>query len=154
MISKTKVGALLFLLLAVGYGWTAAHIPLDFWSQAEVFNARSLPLAIATASALIALLILATGPSDQGWGMLAGLRWRPVLALVILMVLYGLALEALGFAIATTLFLVGGYLVMGERRPARLFAASVPLVLLFWLLMAQLGIHLDQGTLIHALSGS
>ena len=65
------------------------------------------------------------------------------------MVLYGLALEYLGFLLATTAFLIGAYLVLGERRPSVLLLASVPLVVGFWFLVSWLGIYLDPGELYH-----
>ena len=150
MISKAKIGALLFLLLSLGYGWIAMHIPLDFWSQAEVFTARTLPEALACGGIVVALLILFTTPIESGWGALAGLQWRPALALIALMVVYGAILEPLGFVLGSILFLIAGFLIMGERSAWRLLLASLPLVIGFWFVVGQLGIYLDHGTLIRA----
>jgi|TARA_Y100000310_G_C20650154_1_gene798945 putative tricarboxylic transport membrane protein len=149
MFSKSKTGAVLFLLTFGGYAWLAADIPLDFWSQQEVFNARTMPLLVAAAGIIISLLLLITPIAESGWEEISDYHWRDTVALVGLMVLYGLALEYLGFLLATTAFLIGAYLVLGERRPSVLLLASVPLVVGFWFLVSWLGIYLDPGELYH-----
>jgi putative tricarboxylic transport membrane protein len=63
------------------------------------------------------------------------------------MSIYGALFETLGFIVATLLFLVSGYVVLGERRIVAMLLASVPLVLGFWLLMDFLGIYLNAGEL-------
>lgn len=151
MLSKTKIGAALFLLMFIGYAWMATEIPLDFWSQQEVFNARSMPLIVSAAGILICLLLLIFTAEDSSWEVIKGYHWRATVSLVGAMVLYGLLLEYLGFLLATTAFLAGSYRILGERRPGRLLLASVPLAVGFWILISSLGIYLDPGELYHSL---
>lgn len=151
MFSKSKIGAVLVLLTFIGYAWMATEIPLDFWSQQELFTARTVPLIVAAAGIVICLLLLIAPIADSGWEEFKDYHWRATLSLVGLMVLYGLLLESLGFLLATTAFLAAAYWILGERRPSRLLLASVPLVVGFWLLMSSLGIYLDPGELYHAM---
>ena len=151
MFSKTKIGAVLFLLLSAGYAWMAAVIPLDFWSEQEVFNARSMPLIVAAVAILICLLLLTVRTAESGWDEIRGYRWRATLSLVVAMILYGFLLEYLGFLLATSAFLALSYWILGERRPIRLLLASVPLVVCFWAMISSLGIYLDPGELYHSM---
>ncbi|MEL6751169.1 MAG: tripartite tricarboxylate transporter TctB family protein, partial [Pseudomonadota bacterium] len=51
-------------------------------------------------------------------------------------------LRTLGFILSTSLFLIAGFMLLGERRPLWLLAASVPLVVAFWALMDRvLGVY-------------
>jgi putative tricarboxylic transport membrane protein len=151
MFSKSTIGAILFLLTFAGYAWMAAEIPLDFWSQQEVFNARTMPLLVAAAGIVISLLLLIVPSVDSGWEESGAYRWRDTLFLVGLMSLYGLVLEYLGFLLATTAFLAAAYWILGEHRPTRLALATLPLVVGFWILVSSLGIYLDPGELYHAM---
>ena len=68
-----------------------------------------------------------------------------LVSLVTLMLLYAGFLEPLGFVVATGLFLLTGFLVLGERRPVRLILITITLTGGFYFLMAALEIHLPQG---------
>ena len=64
------------------------------------------------------------------------------------MALYGLGLTYLGFVLATGLFLMAGFYLLGERRKSILFGASFPFVLAFYLLLTVgLDIYLEPGYL-------
>jgi putative tricarboxylic transport membrane protein len=70
------------------------------------------------------------------------------------MIAYGLALEWLGFLVATTLFLLIGFWLLGERRPKIMLAVSVPFTLGFWLLLTQaLDIYLAPGQILYMFGG-
>ena len=43
-----------------------------------------------------------------------------------LMILYGLTIKSVGFLVSTTVFLLAGFLILGERRPLVLAVASLP----------------------------
>jgi putative tricarboxylic transport membrane protein len=63
-------------------------------------------------------------------------------------VLYGIGLIWLGFVLATSLFLLAGFYLLGERRKPILFGASFPFVTGFWLLLTKgLDIYLEPGYL-------
>ncbi len=152
-MTKDKVGALFFLVLSIAYGVLAFDIPLTFVGMDEVFTARTLPFALAVAGAVVAFFILVL-PSAKTGGNAAigaafhGLNWKQVALLAGLMVFYGLTIRGIGFVLSTSLFLIGGFRVLGERRILVLLLASVPVVIMFWLLMTRvLGVYLDPGSL-------
>jgi putative tricarboxylic transport membrane protein len=152
-MSKEKVGALFFLVLSIAYGLLAFDIPLTFVGEDEVFTARSMPMALAIAGAVVSFLILVlpsakTDDSTKVTAVFHGLDWKRVGLLAVLMVFYGLTIRWLGFILSTTLFLIGGFRVLGERRIKVLLLASIPLVVVFWFLMTRiLGVYLDPGSL-------
>ena len=68
--------------------------------------------------------------------------------LLLLVVLFGMALDWLGFVVSSTLFLMGGYWLLGERRIKTLLLASIPFVLVFWFVLVKLlDIYLAPGRL-------
>ena len=48
---------------------------------------------------------------------LVGLDFKIISKLLVLMVLFAIALEWVGFLVSTVFFLAGGYWLLGERRP-------------------------------------
>jgi len=160
-LQKSQIGGLLFLALFISYGIAANNIPLDFLSQQDIFNARSLPYAISVAGALVSLLLILqairtpSDPTDDPRSKrFFDLNWFPTLALVVVMFVYALILDYVGFLIATTVFLIAGYWIMGERNPLILFLMSLPLVVGIWLMMAGLGVYLAPGNLYFDIMGS
>ena len=116
---------------------------MDFWAEEELFNARTFPILIAIGGSILALLFLMFPPvlPTTSPSMLN----IELVSLVILMLLYAGFIEPLGFVVATGLFLLTGFLVLGERRPVRLVVITVTLTGGFYFLMAALEIHLPQG---------
>ena len=59
---------------------------------------------------------------------------------------YGFALDWLGFLLSTTLFLIAGFRILGEKRPKMLLLVAVPFVFIFWFGLTQmLEIYLAPG---------
>jgi putative tricarboxylic transport membrane protein len=80
------------------------------------------------------------------------MKWKPVIMLAALMIFYGLTIRYLGFLISTTIFLMGGFAVLGESRIKVLLGAAVPVVFVFWFLLSQLmGIYLAPGDIFEML---
>ena len=109
----------------MAYGFATQDIQLDFWAEEELFNARSFPILIAIGGSLMALLYIAFPPAFEPLD-LSGFN-SELIGLVVLMLLYAGLLEQLGFLVATGLFLCTGFLVLGERRPARLGLVTIAL---------------------------
>ncbi|WP_412776253.1 tripartite tricarboxylate transporter TctB family protein [Thalassospira lucentensis] len=154
-INRDKFGALLFLCLALIYGFYVDDIPLLFGDEDAPFNAQTLPNALAWILGLVSFIQLVM-PANQEAGNLSaafrGLKWGPVVQLGVLMVFYGFTIRYLGFLISTTIFLVGGFAVLGERRIKVLLGASIPVVFIFWYLLTQLmGIYLAPGDIFEML---
>ncbi len=157
IITRDKLGALVFFIFSVCYGYYATQIPLYPGEEYEPFTSQSMPKLYALTSIIISSLALllsviediknkASQQHDQEAFDKAG--WLKIAALIGLMLFYGATLEPLGFIVSTTLFLIIGYLVMGERSPKTIFLASLPVVVVFWAIMTQaLGIYLSSGSI-------
>ncbi|WP_315981006.1 tripartite tricarboxylate transporter TctB family protein [Aliamphritea spongicola] len=113
-ITKDHIGGLVFLCLSVAYGYYARDIPLLPGDEFEPFTARSVPNALAWIGGVLSLALIVTAKSDTANTLrLAGLDFGLVSKLLILVVLFGLALDWLGFLLATVLFLIAGYWLLG-----------------------------------------
>ncbi|MGI9279042.1 MAG: tripartite tricarboxylate transporter TctB family protein [Endozoicomonas sp.] len=149
-MTATRVGALLFLILALVYGYNAYQIPLQPWSMDEPFTSRTLPIFLSAIGSIVALLMLIL-PDNEAQSPIesfSGPGWKVTLALLVLMSLFGVALKPLGFLVSTTLFLLGGYWLLGERRIQVLLLASLPVAIGLWFLLSKvLGIYLAPGEL-------
>lgn len=149
-MNSSRIGGFIFLIFSLTYGWTAANIDLDFWSEQETFNARTLPYVLAFCGVLISLAALLQ-PNRDNWRLPVNLRWRPAVYILLLMSGYGLSLDFLGFPLGSCLLLSIGFYLLGEKRPVFLVAIPLSLVSGFWLLMNFLDIYLDPGLWWHLL---
>jgi putative tricarboxylic transport membrane protein len=150
-----KAGALILLAFCLAYGIAATQIPLTFIAMKESFNARTMPYALSIIGILLSTAILIL-PASAGEGkerfteVFKGLDWTRVGLLVAIMIFYGLTLRFLGFVISSTLFLLGGFYILGERRRWLLILGSVPLVLFIWFLMSKiLGMYIAPGEIFY-----
>ena len=152
-----KAGALILLMFSIAYGILAFKVPLTLLAQRETFNARTMPFALGIAGTLLSLLILVlpsgrTDADEKVKDAFRGLDWPRVGLLIGIMIFYSLTLRFLGFVIASVIFLVGGFYILGERRIWLLFVGAVPLVLFIWFLMSRiLGMYIAPGEIFYLL---
>ena len=156
-ISTNVIGALIFFIFSVCYGYYAYQIPLYPGEEYDVFTSQSMPklyalLGIIVSALAIVMSVLTdsrtTNDTVKSANDFDKKGWFQVASLIALMVYYGATLEQLGFILSTISFLVFGFLILGERSKKRLFLASVPVVIVFWAIMTQLlGIYLSTGDL-------
>lgn len=148
---KDRIGSLIFLALAIGYGYSTTLIAEYPGDEFEVFTAKTLPFALAVIGGFLALALLVTSLKSEKQ-RIPNYHWAIAFKLIVLMVIYGALLESLGFLIATVLFLLAGYWLLGERRKLVLFFCSGPLVVFFWYVLTQLlDIYLAPGALLQNL---
>jgi len=133
------------LVISLSYGWGASLITLDFWSEQEAFNARSLPYGLSVSGIIISLLLILTPDDRPQWQMLGQLNWRPALLLLGLLTIYSIIFEWLGYFLATVLFLGGGFWILGQRKIHQNLMIAVPVTGIFWVVMDLLGIYLAPG---------
>ncbi|PKF49407.1 tripartite tricarboxylate transporter TctB family protein [Enterovibrio nigricans] len=147
IVTKDHIGGLVFLCLSVAYGYYARTIPMFPGDEYEPFNAQTLPIALSWMGGILAILMLATARRDAASKLsVAGLDFLLVAKLLALIVAFAFALEWVGFTLSTIFFLIGGYWVLGERRPKMLFIASVPFAVGIWFVLAKLlDIYLAPG---------
>lgn len=135
-MSRDRVGAMLLLVFFVVYGFLSTKIILLPFQLDQAFQARTVPQFLTFVGIILALFLLFK-PSDLRPMDTAGMTFKRVGLLCALMIFYGLGVRSLGFLVATTIFLSGGFWVMGERRWIVLVGGSLPIVIGFWLLMTQ-----------------
>ncbi|MFK7791269.1 MAG: tripartite tricarboxylate transporter TctB family protein [Devosiaceae bacterium] len=135
-MSRDRVGALLLLVFFVAYGYLSTKITLLPFQLNSAFHARTAPQFLTFAGIILAIFLLIK-PGDDRPIDTSGMTFKRVGLLCALMVFYGLTVRSLGFILSTSIFLMGGFWVMGERRWLMLVGASVPVVIAFWVLMTQ-----------------
>ena len=152
-----KAGALILLTFSIAYGVLAYKIPLTLLAQRETFNARTMPFALGIIGTLLSFLILVlpsgrTDEEEKVKDAFRGLDWPSTGLLIGMMIFYSITLRFLGFVISSTIFLVGGFCILGERRSWLLLIGSVPLVLFIWFLMSRiLGMYIAPGEIFYLL---
>ena len=145
-LSKERIGALFFLALSIVYGYLAYGIKLYPGDELEAMTARTLPLLLSGLGIVFSLVLLATGNRSDSNTDIRRLDWKPVILLMLLSLLYGIALDWLGFLVSTTLFLIAGFRILGEKRVKILLLVAVPFVFIFWFGLTQLlDIYLAPG---------
>ena len=128
------IATMVLFVLVLAYGYQAWLIPQFPGQELESFRPRTMPVLLAAAGLLLTAM------------RLAGLDWPPALWLCTAMLGYGLLMEPLGFVLATTLFLLAGFLILGERRRGVLIVLPLAFSVAFFLLMtAALGLYLAPG---------
>lgn len=147
-LTKDHIGGLFFLLISVAYGYYAGEIPLLPGDEYEPFHAQTVPNALAIIGGVLSVALLLGASKSSSKLSLNGYDFALVAKLLVLVVVFGIALEWVGFLIGTILFLVGGYWMLGERRPKTLLLASVPFAVGIWFVLTQLlDIYLAPGQL-------
>ena len=142
--------ALLFLIICLVYGVAAFNFPLLPFERNMSFLPNTLPKALSVLGAAIALVILLAPRSstaeEDGIVTLEEVKQFELaraVSLVVAMVLYAILLRPIGFLAATTLFIVGTSVVLGERKFYLLIPIAVVAAFLVWYLVQQtLGIYL------------
>ena len=152
-ITYSRAIGVLFLCISCFYLYFGHQIQLDFWSEGEVFNARSMPYLIGVSGILVAIALIFT-PTNASvtdapheWQELKQLNWIPTIAFALIIGLYGLSLEYLGFIVCSSLFLFCSSAILGERRWLIMAVLSIGVVCAFALLINWLGIYLAPGDL-------
>lgn len=154
-ITKDHIGGLVFLCLSAAYGYYTNDISMLPGDEYAPFNAQTLPGILAYLGGIlsIALIITASRKSEDRLS-LKGYDFPLVIKLLLLVALFGLALEWIGFLLSTIFFLVSGYWLLGVRKWKTLLVASVPFAVFIWFSLSQLlDIYLAPGRLITMLFG-
>jgi putative tricarboxylic transport membrane protein len=146
---------LLFLLFCCLYGYAAYfgmdHLLPPILQRAPVWPS-SFPKILSVLGILTALAVILSSDPKKIDSAESGIDYRHLmnyklgqaLALIGCMVAYALLLRPIGFIAATTLFLAGGSMILGERR----FYLMIPIalvgtVLIWYLVQEILGIFLS-----------
>ena len=133
-VTKDRLGGFLLLVFCCIYAWKIGEIRLLPFQANQAFTARTMPevLAVLGVGLSIALIIF---PGNKERFSIRQLNWPLGVAFLVLMSIYGISVRPLGFLLSTSLFLIAGFALLGERSPLKLVVVAVPLVVLFWALM-------------------
>ncbi len=137
MLTNDRIGGLLLLAFSVAYGLLTFDIPLLPFQAQAAFTARTMPEALSILGIILSLTMIVK-PSSNARPEVAGFLWGRGAVICLVMVIYGLTVRPGGFLISTSLFLIAGILILGERRWWVVLVASIPVVVFFWVLMTQL----------------
>ena len=137
MLTNDRIGGVLLLAFSVAYGFLTFEIPLLPFQANAAFTARTMPEALTVLGVLLSLAMIVK-PSSDAKPEVAGFLWGRGAVICLVMVVYGLSVRPAGFLLSTSLFLIAGILILGERRWWLVLLASIPVVLFFWVLMTQL----------------
>jgi len=78
--------------------------------------------------------------------------WSTAILLVIAMFGFGISMKWLGFIVASIIFLLAGFYILGERRVKRMLLAAIPLVFVLWAIMSLLlGVYIAPGEMFYLL---
>ncbi len=143
--------AVFFLILVLGYGYTAFFIidaSLPPFIKMNPVWPSSFPKIIASIGVLIALFLVFSKSSqpkksDEELEAIRNYHWQSAFLLLGMMVAYALLLRPIGFIITTFAFLSLGAIALGERRLPLLFVIALTCAGGIWYLVQQvLGIYL------------
>lgn len=145
-LSVDRMVALSLLAFSVGYGVLAWNHPLLPFEARMPFKPNTLPLGLAVLGVVFSILTLmfeSTGEvSEDGKGW-QGFAWKTTGILVAYMVAYALLLRPLGYIPSTSLFLIAGAVLLGERNYKRLVPITIGMALATWYIVQEgLGIYL------------
>lgn len=133
-LTKDRIGGMLMLAFCLFYMLKIGDIRLLPFQANQAFTARTLPEALSVLGVGLSVLIILF-PSNKEKLELRSLNWPLGLAFLVLMSIYGLAVRPMGFLLSTSLFLMAGFAMLGERNILKLVLVAVPLVVAFWALM-------------------
>lgn len=146
--------ALTFLLFCLTYGYTAFFVmdgQLAPFLKNNPIWPSTFPKVLSVGGIIIGLFVLigfekstkTDEPMEINYRRLTDYKLGQALTFLGLMVAYALALYPIGFLLSTTLFLILGGVILGERNlkvlvPVSLFATGF----VWWLVQVVLGIFL------------
>jgi len=146
-----RLVALVFLIIALVYGYTAFNYPLLPFERNMSFLPNTLPMALSVLAVVISMFIIVSprakldedGLGEIDLATLKRFKLRQTLGLVASMVLYALLLRPIGFLAATSLFIAGSAVVLGERKFHLLIPIALATAVAIWYLVQEaLGIFL------------
>lgn len=143
MIGDRILGVLL-LLLAVSYGWEAAHFPEPF-GGAEAVGPETFPILLSVILGISSLYLIVRPDADEAWPHLAMLG--ELAFVLVVLAIFATLLQPVGFIPATTLMV--GLLCwrMGAKPLASLLTGVGSAVVVFVLFNFMLELHLPAGLL-------
>ncbi len=136
IFSKDRIGGTLLLVFCLTYGLLSQNITLLPIQAKAAFTARTMPEVLTVLGIGLSMLVIIF-PGSPDRPKLAGFNWGTAALFLVLMSAYGLTVRPIGFIASTSVFLIAGFALLGERSLVKLILVAVPLVVGFWVLMTQ-----------------
>ena len=133
-LTNSRIGGIFLLIFCLFYWWKIGDIRLLPFQANQAFTPRTIPQVLAVLGAGLSVLLIILPGKDERFD-LKSLNWPLGLAFLVLMSVYGFTVRPMGFLLSTSLFLMIGFAMLGERNPIKLILVAVPLVVAFWVLM-------------------
>lgn len=144
MTFNDRIFGVLMIVLAVAYGWGATQFPEPF-GGAESVGPDTFPLLLAVVLVLSSLYMIVRPDPDQAW------PWSrtgiELIVAVVVLILYALLLQPLGFVISTTLAVGTLCWRMGARPLNAYLTGAVSGVVVYFLFSFALDLALPLGVL-------
>ena len=152
MLDLNRVVALVLLAFSSGYGYLAYGYHLLPFERFLAVRPNTMPIGLAIAGVIcsIAIIIQPQAPEIEieGDGTVnrpdgeylqnpQNFNWSQGIGLLVLATVFALSLRVLGFLLCTSVFLVLGGVLLGERRYTLLVPISITASLLVWYLVDQ-----------------
>ncbi|MBB3062044.1 tripartite tricarboxylate transporter TctB family protein [Microbulbifer rhizosphaerae] len=144
MAINDRIFGVLMIVLAVAYGWGASQFPEPFGGS-EAVGPDTFPRLLAVVLALSSLYMVVRPDPDNAWPWSrTGLE---LIIAVVVLVLYAMLLQPLGFILSTTLAVGTLCWRMGARPAKSYVAGAVAGVVVFLLFNFALDLSLPLGLL-------
>jgi len=160
-MTKSRLGALFFLLFSIAYFYKSFDIHLLPGSHYETMTARTFPFYLGLVgigiSAIILLFSFIKTEEDDlfDWENLKTFDFKKGAYFIVAMIFYGFTIRTLGFIISTILFLIIGFSILGERSVKVILLTSFGVSIVFWFLLTQvLGVYIQQGIVFDYILGA
>lgn len=144
MTFNDRIFGVLMIVLAVAYGWGATQLPEPF-GGAESVGPETFPILLAVVLALSSLYMIVRPDPDHAW------PWSrtgiELIVAVVVLILYAMLLQPLGFVISTTLAVGTLCWRMGARPVNAYITGAVSGVVVYFLFSFALDLALPLGVL-------
>jgi putative tricarboxylic transport membrane protein len=144
MTFNDRIFGVLMIVLAVAYGWGATQLPEPF-GGAEAVGPDTFPILLAVVLVLSSLYLIVRPDPDHAW------PWSrtgiELIVAVVVLILYAVLLQPLGFVISTTLAVGTLCWRMGARPLNAYITGAVSGVVVYFLFSFALDLALPLGVL-------
>ena len=120
-INTTKIISLLFFIFSAFYLYTAYQIQVFAFDENAPFNARTFPIYLGYAGLFFSGLKLILPDPNTIKVEHKTLEYKKTAILVLIAIIYGATILKVGYFLTTSLFLMGSYYFLGERRWVLMF---------------------------------
>lgn len=144
MTYNDRIFGVLMIVLAVAYGWGATQLPEPFGGS-EAVGPETFPLLLAGVLALSSLYLIVRPDPDNAW------PWSrtgvELIIAVVVLVLYAMLLQPLGFILSTALAVGTLCWRMGSRVPRAYLVGAISGLVVYLVFNFALDLALPLGLL-------